>query len=46
MPYRFSGASSGPPRGVPEPGEHTDAVLRDWTGRAELARVDTILLAS
>jgi crotonobetainyl-CoA:carnitine CoA-transferase CaiB-like acyl-CoA transferase len=31
MPYRFSGASSGPPRGVPEPGEHTEAVLRDWT---------------
>ena len=36
MPYRFSGASSGPARGVPEPGEHTDAVLRDWTGGPEL----------
>jgi CoA:oxalate CoA-transferase len=36
MPYRFSGASSGPPRGVPEPGEHTDAVLRDWTSGPEL----------
>src|SRR5579859_5522372 len=30
---RFSAASSGPPRGVPEPGEHTEAVLRDWTGQ-------------
>jgi crotonobetainyl-CoA:carnitine CoA-transferase CaiB-like acyl-CoA transferase len=36
MPYRFSGASSGPARGVPEPGEHTDAVLRDWTSGPEL----------
>ena len=33
MPYRFSDAASGPVRGVPEPGEHTDDVLRDWTGR-------------
>ena len=31
MPYRFSDAASGPVRGVPEPGEHTDAILRDWT---------------
>jgi CoA:oxalate CoA-transferase len=35
MPYRFSEAASGPVRGVPEPGEHTDAVLRDWTHRAD-----------
>jgi CoA:oxalate CoA-transferase len=40
MPYRFSGASSGPPRGVPEPGEHTEAVLRDWTTGAELPLVE------
>jgi crotonobetainyl-CoA:carnitine CoA-transferase CaiB-like acyl-CoA transferase len=33
MPYRFSDAVSGPVRGVPEPGEHTDDVLRDWTAR-------------
>jgi crotonobetainyl-CoA:carnitine CoA-transferase CaiB-like acyl-CoA transferase len=40
MPYRFSDAASGPARGVPEPGEHTDAVLRDWTAPADLpARV-------
>ena len=32
MPYRFSDAASGPLRGVPEPGEHTDDILRDWTG--------------
>ena len=31
MPYRFSDARSGPVRGVPEPGEHTDEILRDWT---------------
>ena len=36
MPYRFSDAASGPVRGVPEPGEHTEDVLRDWTGRADL----------
>ena len=36
MPYRFSDAASGPVRGVPEPGEHTDDVLRDWTGNAKL----------
>jgi CoA:oxalate CoA-transferase len=51
MPYRFSDAASGPARGVPEPGEHTADVLREWTGRAELRertgraelpRVDTI----
>jgi CoA:oxalate CoA-transferase len=35
MPYRFSDATSGPVRGVPEPGEHTDAILRDWTRRAD-----------
>jgi len=35
MPYRFSDAASGPVRGVPEPGEHTDAVLRDWTRRTD-----------
>ena len=35
MPYRFSDAASGPVRGVPEPGEHTDDVLRDWTGHAD-----------
>jgi CoA:oxalate CoA-transferase len=33
MPYRFSDATSGPVRGVPEPGEHTDSILRDWTAR-------------
>ena len=38
MPYRFSDAASGPVRGVPEPGEHTDAVLRDWTTLADLPR--------
>ena len=32
MPYRFSDAASGPVRGVPEAGEHTEDVLRDWTG--------------
>ena len=31
MPYRFSDAASGPLRGVPEPGEHTADILRDWT---------------
>ena len=36
MPYRFSDAASGPVRGVPEPGEHTDDVLRDWTAPADL----------
>ena len=36
MPYRFSDAASGPVRGVPEPGEHTDDVLRDWTTPADL----------
>jgi crotonobetainyl-CoA:carnitine CoA-transferase CaiB-like acyl-CoA transferase len=35
MPYRFSNAASGPVRGVPEPGEHTEAVLRDWTARPD-----------
>ena len=41
MPYRFSEAASGPVRGVPEPGEHTDAVLRDWTRPRRLpARTD------
>jgi crotonobetainyl-CoA:carnitine CoA-transferase CaiB-like acyl-CoA transferase len=35
MPYRFSDAASGPVRGVPEPGEHTDAILRDWTRRTD-----------
>ena len=35
MPYRFSDAASGPVRGVPEPGEHTDDVLRDWTTPAD-----------
>jgi crotonobetainyl-CoA:carnitine CoA-transferase CaiB-like acyl-CoA transferase len=40
MPYRFSDAASGPPRGVPEAGEDTADVLREWTGRAELPRVD------
>jgi crotonobetainyl-CoA:carnitine CoA-transferase CaiB-like acyl-CoA transferase len=35
MPYRFSDAASGPVRGVPEPGEHTDDILRDWTPRAD-----------
>jgi len=35
MPYRFSDAASGPVRGVPEAGEHTEDVLRDWTGRAD-----------
>jgi len=35
MPYRFSDAASGPVRGVPEPGEHTEDILRDWTGRAD-----------
>jgi hypothetical protein len=36
MPYRFSDAVSGPVRGVPEPGEHTDAILRDWTAHPDL----------
>ncbi len=36
MPYRFSDAASGPARGVPEAGEHTGDVLREWTGAAEL----------
>ncbi len=36
MPYRFSDAASGPVRGVPEPGEHTDAILRDWTRRPKV----------
>jgi crotonobetainyl-CoA:carnitine CoA-transferase CaiB-like acyl-CoA transferase len=35
MPYRFSAATSGPVRGVPEPGEHTDDVLRDWTAHPD-----------
>src|SRR5690348_8415874 len=38
MPYRFSHAASGPVRGAPEPGEHTDAILRDWTTPADLPR--------
>ena len=38
MPYRFSDAASGPVRGVPEPGEHTDAILRDWTRRTATDR--------
>ena len=33
MPYRFSDAQSGPVRGVPEPGEHSEDILRDWTSR-------------
>jgi crotonobetainyl-CoA:carnitine CoA-transferase CaiB-like acyl-CoA transferase len=41
MPYRFSDAAAGPARGVPEAGEDTGDVLREWTGRAELSRVDT-----
>jgi CoA:oxalate CoA-transferase len=36
MPYRFSDAASGPARGVPQTGEHTKDVLREWTGRADL----------
>ena len=36
MPYRFSDAVSGPVRGVPEPGEHTGAILRDWTSHPDL----------
>jgi CoA:oxalate CoA-transferase len=36
MPYRFSAAASGPVRGVPEPGEHTDDILRDWTRHGQL----------
>jgi CoA:oxalate CoA-transferase len=35
MPYWFSDATSGPVRGVPEPGEHTDDILRDWTPRVD-----------
>ena len=35
MPYRFSNAGSGPVRGVPETGEHTEDVLAEWTGRAD-----------
>jgi CoA:oxalate CoA-transferase len=35
MPYRFSDATSGPVRGVPETGEHTEDVLREWTGSAD-----------
>jgi len=33
MPYRFSDAASGPARGVPETGEHTGEVLREWAAR-------------
>jgi hypothetical protein len=36
MPYRFSDATSGPVRGVPEPGEHTEDILRDWTSPPDL----------
>lgn len=36
MPYRFSDAVSGPVRGVPETGEHTADVFREWTGRPDL----------
>jgi CoA:oxalate CoA-transferase len=36
MPYRFSDAASGPVRGVPEPGEHTEDILRDWPTPADL----------
>jgi hypothetical protein len=39
MPYRFSDADSGPVRGVPEPGEHAEDILRDWTGQPDLPRV-------
>jgi CoA:oxalate CoA-transferase len=35
MPYRFSDAVSGPVRGVPETGEHTRDVFREWTGSAD-----------
>jgi crotonobetainyl-CoA:carnitine CoA-transferase CaiB-like acyl-CoA transferase len=35
MPYRFSNAGSGPVRGVPETGEHTQDVLAEWAGRAD-----------
>jgi crotonobetainyl-CoA:carnitine CoA-transferase CaiB-like acyl-CoA transferase len=35
MPYRFSDATSGPVRGVPEPGEHTEDILRDWTSHPD-----------
>ncbi|MFI6093619.1 CaiB/BaiF CoA transferase family protein [Streptomyces sp. NPDC051218] len=30
MPYRFSAATSGPARGVPASGEHTQEVLAEW----------------
>jgi crotonobetainyl-CoA:carnitine CoA-transferase CaiB-like acyl-CoA transferase len=43
MPYRFSDAASGPVRGVPEPGEHSDAILRDWTTPADLPRPVSLL---
>jgi hypothetical protein len=36
MPYRFSDAVSGSACGVPQTGEHTKDVLREWTGRADL----------
>jgi hypothetical protein len=36
IPSQFSAAASGPVRGVPEPGEHTDDILRDWTPRGRL----------
>jgi CoA:oxalate CoA-transferase len=45
MPYRFSDATSGPVRGVPETGEHTEDVFREWTGSADLPSVDTTALA-
>jgi CoA:oxalate CoA-transferase len=32
MPYRFSDAETGPVRGAPATGEHTRAVLAEWTG--------------
>jgi CoA:oxalate CoA-transferase len=44
MPYRFSDASAGPVRGVPETGEHTKDVLREWTGIADLPAVPASLL--
>ena len=31
MPYRFSAAESGPVRGVPDTGEHTEEVIAEWT---------------
>jgi crotonobetainyl-CoA:carnitine CoA-transferase CaiB-like acyl-CoA transferase len=32
MPYQFSAAAAGPPRGVASRGEHNAQALADWLG--------------